>query len=316
VSDPAITGPGRSPRFLLVAVAAVGVAVAGGWAVGKFRTARPDPAPPDPVAVVPPPAPDPDPDRRGELLFRVHCASCHGPDGRGDGPNAAALRPPPRDFAARPWRFEVTKESIRRVTLDGIPGSSMASFRPALAPAEVEPLVGYVHHLATSRPPVAYEPSEEERLLRAGGFIDLRGVDPPPLTVTDAAGKDVRLADLKGRLVLVHFWATNCAHCLKEMPRLRELEAALAGRGLTVLHVCTDAEDVGAAQALAGRSAPGVRVFADQSGLGLARFEVQALPTVWLVGPDGRAVGRSHGARDWGDPAVRRLLERWLPAGP
>ncbi|MDB5310558.1 MAG: hypothetical protein JWO38_4760 [Gemmataceae bacterium] len=312
MSDPATLPVGRPSRFLPVAVAAVAVAAGVGWAVGTFRPAQPEVTLP---GSNPAPAADaPPPDRRGELLFQVHCASCHGPDGRGDGANAAVLRPPPRDFAARPWRFSVTGESVRKVTLEGIPGTAMGSFRAAVAPADVAPLVGYVLHLATSRPPVPYVLTEEEKLLREAGFIDLQGTDPPPLAVSDAADKQVRLSDLKGRLVLVHFWGVACVHCLKEMPHLKELEAGLAGRGFTVLHVCTDADDVKDAQELAGRAAPGVRVFADGAGVGLARFEVQTLPTVWLIDAAGKAVGRSHGARDWTNPALRQLIEHWLPA--
>jgi hypothetical protein len=74
-----------------------------------------------------------------------------------------------------------------------------------------------------------------------------------------------------------------------------------------------DSEDVKDAQVLASRSAPGVRVHGAISSLGLAPFDVQALPTVWLIGPDGRAIGRSQGARDWTDQAVRQLVQHHLP---
>ena len=293
-------------RFLLVALAAVGIAGVGGWAVGTFRTGRHEPPAGEPAVSAAAG------ERRGELVFGVYCASCHGPDGRGDGPSAATLRPPPRDFAARPWRFAVTRESIRKVTLDGIPGTPMASNRSAIAPADLEPLVEYVYGLATSRP-VTHEPTEEDTLLGEAGFLDLRGTAPPALVVEDAAGKEVKLSDLKGRLVLLHFWGTGCVHCLKEMPRLKTLEAELGERRFVALHVCTDADDVKDAQVRVDHIVPGLRVFTDASGLAPARFEVQSLPTVWLLAPDGKAVGRSHGARDWTAPPLRRLLEHWLP---
>lgn len=298
-----------SKQFLAAAVAVVAATVGIGWAVGTWRARQPIPAPEkaNPVA--------PTSGNRGELAFAVYCASCHGPEGRGDGNAAAALRPPPRDFAARPWRFAVTKESIRRVILDGIPGTPMASSRAAIAPADLDPLVDHVFHLATSRPPVVHEPTEGEKLLRDAGFTDLRGTDPPALVLEDAAGKEVKLSDFKGKVVLVHFWGTNCVHCLKEMPRLKELEAAFAGRPFVGLHVCTDADDAKDAQAAADRATPGLRVFIDGTGLGPARFEVQSLPTVWLIGPDGKAVGRSQGARDWSAVGLRRLLDDLVSGG-
>lgn len=300
------TGGGQQ-RFLLIAVAAMGAAGLVGWSAGKLRRNRAEPTPREPVPVAASPA------NHGATVFAVYCASCHGHEGRGDGFSAATLRPPPRDFSARPWRFAVTRESIRTVILDGVPGTAMASSRAAIAPADLDPLVEYVFYLATSRPTTVYEPTEEEKLLRDAGFTDVRGTDPPPLVLADASGKELRLSELKGKSVLIHFWALNCVHCLKEMPRLKELEAALAGRGFTILHVCTDADELKDAQAAAEKVAPGVRVLAESTGLGAARFEVQSLPTVWLIDADGKAVGRASGARDWSAPALRKLLDRWTP---
>ena len=64
-------------------------------------------------------------------------------------------------------------------------------------------------------------------------------LDPPvptPLEAfTDLAGNPVRLADLKGRVVLLNFWATWCAPCVREMPSLDRLQAALGDRGLSVV---------------------------------------------------------------------------------
>ncbi|OWK44371.1 c-type cytochrome [Fimbriiglobus ruber] len=303
MSEP--SAPLRNYRFIFLAAAVVAGACGVGWAVGRFR--------PNPEPVVRSPETTAADGRRGEVLFQVHCASCHGPDGQGDGPSAAALKPPPRDFAARPWRFPVTPESIRRVTTDGIPGTAMAAFGAALSPADLDTLTMHVHRLATNQPTRTNQPTVEETLLHEAGFVDLRGTTPPPLIVSDAAGKMVRLSDFQGRVALVHIWGISCTHCLKAMPRLIDLESAFAGKGLVVLHVCADADDVKDAQALAEKTVPGVRVFADAAGVGLARFEVQTLPTVWLIGPDGQVIGRTTGAQDWAAQAVRKLIEHWLP---
>ena len=52
----------------------------------------------------------------------------------------------------------------------------------------------------------------------------------------------------------------------------------------------------------------------EASGAGLAWYEVQSLPTVWLIAADGTVVGRSSGVRDWSAEAQTRLIVRWLPA--
>jgi mono/diheme cytochrome c family protein len=299
-----VTEPTRPGRFALIAVGVVALTVAGGWAVGTLRRKPTPPAEPatPPVASA---------TGRGAVLFQVHCASCHGPDGRGDGPVAATLRPPPRDLTARPWRGEVGPEYVRRIVTDGLSGTAMPAFRHAIPAADLDPLVAYTLDLA--RRPTASPSDPDAALLREAGFADLRGSAAPPLRVTDAAGKDTTLADLKGRLVLIHFWGTACLHCQKEMPGLKRVEDDLAAKGLTVLHVCTDADDAAEAQRVVSGVAAGLRAHVELTGLGLARFEASTLPTVWLIGPDGAPIARTTGARDWTTEASRRILERWLP---
>lgn len=80
---------------------------------------------------------DPDAPRAGDHaagLYATHCASCHGPSGRGDGPIAPFLFPEPRDFAAGTFRLVSTDNAIpthgdlERVLRRGVPGSAMPSF--------------------------------------------------------------------------------------------------------------------------------------------------------------------------------------------
>ena len=286
-------------------VVAVLVAIGVGWAAGKVRFGSTPATPSQPADAIASVIDSPSTLalQRGELLYGVYCASCHGPEGRGDGPSSAASKPPPRDFAVRPWRYSVTRESIRTVILDGIPGTAMAANRAAIAPGDVDGLVEYTYRLATARPPIVSELTDLQKMLLAANFTDLCGTIPPRLDLVDAAAKETRLADLHGQLVLLHFWGANCPHCLKEMPALKTLEAEFSARGFSILHICTDLEDVKDAQALADRVAPGLRIFVEGSGLGLARFEVQSLPNVWLFAPDGKAIGRA-----WGRETGRRRL--------
>jgi thiol-disulfide isomerase/thioredoxin len=138
------------------------------------------------------------------------------------------------------------------------------------------------------------------------------GTGPPPLALVDPKGRTTRLSDFAGRLVLLHFWGRACAPCLREIPILDGLERRHAGR-LKVLHVCGDEDDPADAQKVLDRLAPGAAGLADSTGLGLARYGVRSLPTVWLIAPDGRAVGRCEGAKDWAAAAQVRLIGRWLP---
>ncbi len=80
-----------------------------------------------------------DPNGRGKLLFLVHCARCHGPTGHGDGPDASALRPPPRDLTTGPWRTPLTPAAVRRTIAEGVPGTVMAGMAAALSRASSKP---------------------------------------------------------------------------------------------------------------------------------------------------------------------------------
>ena len=87
-------------------------------------------------------------------LYREHCAHCHGITGDGYGPTAAFLNPYPRDyrpgkfkFKSTPIGFKPTHDDLKKVVLEGIPGTAMPSFA-LLTNLEVESLVYYVKYLA------------------------------------------------------------------------------------------------------------------------------------------------------------------------
>ncbi len=77
-----------------------------------------------PVAVESPPPPDAPAASSTETAaaaetYRLRCAPCHGPDGRGHGPAAPALDPPPRDFSQAAWQAGITDDQIARAILEG-----------------------------------------------------------------------------------------------------------------------------------------------------------------------------------------------------
>jgi thiol-disulfide isomerase/thioredoxin len=70
----------------------------------------------------------------------------------------------------------------------------------------------------------------------------LRGKTAPAFTLMTLDGKNVSLADYKGRPVLVNFWATWCAPCKIEMPWFEELRKQYAGQGFEILGLTADAD--------------------------------------------------------------------------
>jgi thiol-disulfide isomerase/thioredoxin len=70
----------------------------------------------------------------------------------------------------------------------------------------------------------------------------IEGKPEPDLKLKDLDGKDVSLADYKGKVVFLNFWATWCDPCLVEIPWLIDMQAKYAARGFTVVGVAMDDE--------------------------------------------------------------------------
>lgn len=88
----------------------------------------------------------------GKMLYQVNCASCHGNDGQGDGPRAAGLNPPPRNYKTEQFKFGTDVAALHNTLMKGSPGTSMPSF--SLLPAkDVWAMVHYVRTLIPNPTP-------------------------------------------------------------------------------------------------------------------------------------------------------------------
>lgn len=66
---------------------------------------------------------------KGKTVFEQNCASCHGPQGEGDGPAAVALNPKPRNFKTEPFKNGAKPADIFKTVTEGLPGTLMVSFK-------------------------------------------------------------------------------------------------------------------------------------------------------------------------------------------
>ncbi|MGQ0675504.1 MAG: TlpA disulfide reductase family protein [Rhodospirillales bacterium] len=135
----------------------------------------------------------------------------------------------------------------------------------------------------------------------------------PPLSFTDMEGRELSLADFKGKLVVINLWATWCAPCIKEMPSLDRMNARLAGQGLALLAI---SQDKGGAKVVAPflerlglKSLP---VYLDAKGAVQRALGVRGLPTTVVIDAEGRELGRFEGDANWDGPDARALLTYFL----
>jgi thiol-disulfide isomerase/thioredoxin len=125
-----------------------------------------------------------------------------------------------------------------------------------------------------------------ERLAR----LDLVGKLAPAIEGTDVDGRTVRLADLKGKVVLVDFWATWCPPCVASFPQIRELNLAHRDQGFAVLGINLDllAQDASGKQANAKEVLSAVRWFLLE--------HLASWPNV--IGPGAEAAAKAYGVNE------------------
>jgi mono/diheme cytochrome c family protein len=84
----------------------------------------------------------------GQAIYAANCATCHGEGGRGDGPAAVGLEPPPADLTDGVWvTGDGSLPAIVNVVANGSPGTAMIGWRGTLSDAEIEAVAAHVQSL-------------------------------------------------------------------------------------------------------------------------------------------------------------------------
>lgn len=132
--------------------------------------------------------------------------------------------------------------------------------------------------------------------------------------VRDLSGRAAKFGELRGKVVLLNFWATWCPPCRKEMPSMEALYRAYRDRGLVVLAVSQDQASSQEVKAFADALKLSFPVWHDRDGLIGRQYSVPGVPTSYLIGRDGRIAWRVLGEYDWLSPEARAAVETLLGA--
>ena len=134
------------------------------------------------------------------------------------------------------------------------------------------------------------------------------GTPAPAVTFEDPHGRPARLADFRGRPVLVNLWATWCGPCVVEMPSLD----ALARREGQNVHVLALSQDLAGRQKVtdffAERRFARLEPYLDADLGFMTELGIDTLPTTILYDADGVEVWRMTGMADWESERTARLL--------
>ena len=130
--------------------------------------------------------------------------------------------------------------------------------------------------------------------------------EAPDFTAQTLRGEDIRLSSLRGRGVLLHFWATWCLPCVKELPALQALQRD-CGEQLRIITVVAEPEGEEMVRRFIRTHGLDLPVIFTHN-LALRRtWEVRLLPMTYFIDADGIIRGRLTAAGDWQGSELRRL---------
>ena len=116
----------------------------------------------------------------------------------------------------------------------------------------------------------------------------------PDFTLQDLSGKKVRLADFKGKVVLIEFWATWCPPCRAEIPTIERLHAQYGSKGLTVLAIALDEGGWDEVKAFAAEHKISYTVLKGTEDVS-SKYMVRLIPSTFLVDKEGNIKKRYMG---------------------
>lgn len=130
----------------------------------------------------------------------------------------------------------------------------------------------------------------------------------------DGKGRKRRLADFRGKVVLLNVWATWCGPCRKEMPTLDHLQSQLGGKDFEVVALSIDRGGQVAVKSFYDEiDIQALAIYVDSTTEAQAQLGVVGVPTTLLIDPEGREIARYTGAAEWDRPEVVDAIRRYLP---
>ena len=131
------------------------------------------------------------------------------------------------------------------------------------------------------------------------------------LGLLDTTGKTWQLADLRGRAVMLNFWASWCEPCRAEMPTLQQVADLYGPEKLLVLAI-NFKETAGRALQFAKTTGVSLPVLLDRNGQLAGQWGVKVFPTTMLLDSRGQPQQRVKGEVDWTSSAAGKLIEGLL----
>ncbi|MGH9366962.1 MAG: TlpA family protein disulfide reductase [Thermoanaerobaculia bacterium] len=158
------------------------------------------------------------------------------------------------------------------------------------------------------------------------GVVWVRSLSPPPspsgslaflsaapsLPIADRSGKTTDLSKRKGKLLIIHFWATWCPPCVEEVPALSRFWEQYRGRDDIELFAISVDKDWKTIDQFTAKNPNSLPFYIDPEAATAMRFGTAQYPETYIVNRSGRVLERVPGAVSWDDPEVRKRIEQLL----
>ena len=149
----------------------------------------------------------------------------------------------------------------------------------------------------------------------AGGTLTpWSGGATPPLALRDVRGKEHKLADYRGKVVVLNFWATWCDPCREEMPSMQRLQDKLAGKPFAILAV-DYGEGVPRINDFLKKVPLRFTVLLDRDTSAATAWKVKVLPTTMVIDTEQRVRYIVVGDLQWDSQVVEEQIRKLLPPG-
>ena len=165
------------------------------------------------------------------------------------------------------------------------------------------------------------KPASDVKSLAVGPMAKLVTPDKPAIEpdigFTGPDGKVMKLADLKGQVVVVNFWATWCGPCKEEMPSLAKLGKDYAEKGVKVVAISVDSLKDGSAAKDFLKTHGGLAFYNDPEYrvvFGLTP-RPDGIPTTVIYDKTGKEQGRLSGGADWSTDQAKKIMDAVLAKG-
>ena len=200
---------------------------------------------------------------------------------------------------------EVQEEIAYTVTVPPAPGAEPVAYKSRI--------LQVMHGLKVDQPVAtalfAFAPpadAREQPVMSAGNRVDLTGKDAPSFRGLSLDGKAYSLDGLKGKAVLLDFWATWCGPCIRSMPTVEKLHEEYRAQGLVVLAVDVGETRETVEKFLKTRNLPYPVIMGDEAGIPAA-YGISAFPTFVMIGTDGKVAAHQIG---FNEPALTSIISK------